>query len=261
VPSTPEPPLKVVRFGPGSPAAFTALVHDLSIDVIEIEAGTYRNWHVNLDVDRIRPLLVRPAPGAAVVWDDAGGRSGDGLFYLGSRALTTNITFDPAGTGGTFTIQNYALGQQGLIDTFWVDSVTFNGFRTQGIRGLPGGSLSWTVYVSSDGVHRGRNITVNDWQVGPSAGRTVGGLQTYHDPQAVGVRAYRWQISGASSAMTFYGDATGIDIQGWRISGCEYAVYSDGNAAGVLKNNTSIGSTAPPVILRSLVSGSGNSWH
>jgi hypothetical protein len=257
----PTPTPKVVRFGPGTAREFLAVVRDKSVDVIEIEAGTYRNWHVYIDVDRVRPLLVRPAPGAAVIWDGSTSRSGDGLFYFGYRALTSNITFDPAGTGGTFTIQNYDLGQQGLIDTFWVDQVALNGFRTKGISGLQGGSLSWTVYVSSDGLHRGRNITVNDWRVAASAGRTVGGLQTYHNPQAAGIRAYQWQINAASSAMTLYGDATGIDIQDWLISNCDYAVVSDGNAAGVLRNNTSTGSTSPPVIRGSLVNGTGNSWN
>ena len=152
---------------------------------------------------------VRPAPGAAVVWDDTGGTSGDSLFYVGSwngsKQVTNYITFDPAGTGGSFTVQNYALGQVGLIDTFWVDHVAFNGFHTSGITGLAGGQLSWTVYVSSDGVHSGSNITFNDWTVGPSANRNVGGLTTYHDPNAHGVTALRWKISGASSAIALWG--------------------------------------------------------
>jgi hypothetical protein len=61
--------------------------------------------------------------------------------------------------------------------------------------------------------------------------------------------------------MTLYGDATGIDVQGWTITNCEYAVYSDGVAGGVLKNNTSTGSTTPPVIRYPLINGTGNSWH
>jgi hypothetical protein len=253
---------KVVRFSPsGTPSQFLALVRDMTIDVIELNGGTYRNWHVYIDVARTRPLLVRPAPGAAVVWDAAGTGPGDGLFYLGYHGFTSYIAFDPAGTGGSFTIQNYALAQQGLIDTFYVDHVTFNGFQTKGITGMTGGSLSWTFYVSSDGVHRGRTITANDWNVAASSGRTVGGLQTYHNPQAQGIRALRWRITGASSAMTFYGDATGIDIEGWQISNSEYAVYSDGVAGGVLKDNTSTGSTVAPVIRYPLVDGGGNSWH
>ncbi len=254
-------------FGPsGTQAQFVSLMNDMSVDVIEMAAGTYRGWHADIVVNRAaRPLLVRPAPGAAVVWDDTGGTSGDSLFDVGSEAsqsvVTNYITFDPAGTGGSFTVQNYALGQVGLIDTFWVDHIAFNGFHTSGITGLAGGQLSWTVYVSSDGVHSGSNITFDDWTVGPSANRNVGGLTTYHNPNAHGVTALRWTISGASSAMALWGTATGIDIEDWTISGCNYAVSTDGVAAGILKNNTSTGSTNWPIIRPPMVNARENSWH
>jgi hypothetical protein len=262
---TPMPPLsalKIVQFDPsGTQAQFLALMKDMTIDVIEMRAGIYPSWHLYFDVNRTRPLLVRPAAGADVVWDGGGGSSGDGVFYAGYHGFTSHIRFDPAGTGGSFTIANYSLGQQGLVCTFWVDDVAFNGFYTRGITGLAGGSLSWTVYVSSDGVHRGSNIRANDWYVSASANRNVGGLQTYHNPQATNITAFRWRIDGASSAMTLYGDATGIDVEGWTISNSEYAVYSDGVAAGILRNNTSTGSTTPPVIRAPLIDGGGNSWH
>src|SRR4030095_3707652 len=106
---------------------------DMSVDVIELQAGTYRDWHVYIDIDRTRPVLVRPAAGAALGWDATGSSNPDGLFYFGYHSFSSDIRIDPAGTGGSFTIQNYQLGQQGLVNTFWVDRITFNGFRTTGI--------------------------------------------------------------------------------------------------------------------------------
>ena len=282
VPATPRPTptataaptlsgQKVVQFGPsGTQAQFVSLMKDMTVDVIELEAGTYKGWHLGASggvvISRAaRPLLVRPAPGAAVVWDDTGGTSGDAWFYVGSwnvaSHVTDYITFDPAGTGGSFTIQNYALGQQGLVSTFWVDHVAFNGFHTRGITGLAGGSTSWTVYVSSDGLHRSSSIVVNDWDVGPSAGKNVSGLQTYHDPQIQGVSAARWKIDGSHIAVLSWGDASRVDIEGWTITNCDYAVSTDGVAAGILKNNTATGSTNAPIIKAPFVDGGGNSWH
>jgi hypothetical protein len=245
------------------------LLGDQTADVIEMAAGTYRGWHLRFVHSRAkRPLLVRPAPGADVVWDDTGGTSGDALFYVGwgpgfkpAATVTDFITFDPAGTGGTFTVQNYHLGEQGLISTAWVDSVAFNGFRTHSIDGVSPGWLSWHAYVSSDGEHAASNVTFNDWVVAPSDGRVVGGLQTGNEPQASNVTALRWRISGAKSAMTLYGTVTGLRVEDWIISDCEYAVTSDGNSSGVLRGNVSTGSTNEPIIRPPLVDGGGNSWH
>ena len=267
-PASSSPP--VVQFGPsGTQVEFDALLGDMNVNVIEMAGGTYRGWHLRFAHHRAaRPLLVRPAPGAAVVWDDTDGTSGDALFYVGwgpgylpAANVTDYITFDPAGTGGSFTIQNYALGQQGLVSTGWVDHVAFNGFHTRGITGVAPGWLSWEVYVSSDGVNRGSNVTFNDWDVAASADRYVGGLHTFHNPQARNVTALRWRIDGAKSAITLYGDVTGLDVEGWTITNCEYAVTSDGTAAGILRNNEATGSTSPPIIREPLIDGGGNAWH
>jgi hypothetical protein len=266
----PTPSVRIARFGPsGSQSEFISLMKDLTVDVIELQGGTYRGWHLGASggvvINRSsNPLLVRPAPGADVVWDDSGGTSGDAWFYVGwwnvaSRA-TSYIKFDPAGTGGSFTIQNYDLGQQGLVSTFWADHVAFNGFRTRGITGNAGGQTSWQVYVSSDGVHSGSNLTFNRWTVAASAGKNVSGFQTYHNPQVRGVTARDWNITGAHIAMLSWGDATDVAIDSWTITNCDYAVSTDGVSQGVLSNNSSTGSTYRPIIKSPFVS-TGNSWN
>jgi hypothetical protein len=254
--------LGIVQFTPsGTQAQFLALMKDMTIDAIEMQSGTYRGWHLFFDVDRTaRPLVIRPAAGATVVFDDAGGRTADGLFYPGWTSYTSNITFQ-----GPFQITNYVIGQTGLVSTAWAANLAFNGFTVRGTTApTTNGQTAWAVYVSSDGAHRGTNLTFNDWNVdntSSAAGHEVNGLQLYHTPQAVGVTALRWRIAGSNSAMTLYGDATGIDVEYWTITNSDYAVKSDGIAAGVLRNNTATGSTYAPIIQSPLVDGGGNAWH
>jgi hypothetical protein len=264
-PSLPEQ--RVVSFGPpGTAADFTRLMADMSVDVIEIQTGTYTGWHIGgsgqpaFTVLRTRPLVIRPAAGATVIFDGTGVPSGDGWFYAGrwtaQAAPVGGFTFE-----GPFIIQNYALGQQGLVSTYWAQGVAFNRFQTRGITGLAGGSTSWQVYVSSDGVHRGTDLQFDDWTVAPTPGGNVSGFQTYHNPQADGVRASGWSIAGPHIAVLSWGDARGVEIDGWTITGCGYPVSTDGVAQGVLRSNTATGCSYAPIIKAPFVDGGGNTWR
>jgi hypothetical protein len=256
-----------VSFGPGGSADdFVRLMADMTVDVIEIQAGTYTGWHIGgsgqpaFTVLRTRPLVIRPAPSATVIFDGGGVPSGDGWFYAG-RWTTQAFPVGGFTFEGPFIIQNYALGQQGLVSTYWAQHVAFNGFQTRGITGQPGGSTSWQVYVSSDGSHRGEDLTFNDWTVAATPSGNVSGFQTYHNPQAVGVRAYRWSITAPHIAILSWGDAREVDIQDWTISGCGYPVSTDGVAQGVLLGNTASSCAYGPIIKAPFVDGGGNTWH
>lgn len=95
---------EIVTFGPtGTAAALVVLMIDMTVDVIEVAAGTYSGWHLGGSGEPVfafsrkaRPLLVRPAPGAAVIWDGSGVPQGDGWFYAVSGVLKNNTS-----TGGT----------------------------------------------------------------------------------------------------------------------------------------------------------------
>jgi hypothetical protein len=267
-PAPTSPGQAVVSFGPnGTQAEFVALMADTSVDVIEIADGTYSGWHIGgsgqpaFTINRSgHPLLVRPAAGATVIFDGAGVPSGDGWFYAG-RWTTQSAPVGSFTFQGPFVIQNYALGQQGLVSTYWAEHVAFSGFATRGITGLSGGSTSWQVYVSSDGIHRGSDLTFDDWTVAATPGKNASGLQTYHDPQASGVHAVGWTIDAPHIAILSWGDATGVDVEGWRITNADYPVSTDGVAAGILRNNSATGSMYAPIIKAPFVDGGGNSWH
>lgn len=267
---TPTPSsLKIVQFGPsGTPAQFLSLMKDMTVDVIELQAGTYsgqNGWHaLAINVDRTaRPLLIRPAAGAAVVWDGAGGQTGTaGLFYVGWSSKTAVIRFDPAGTGGSFTITGYSIGQTGLISTAWCEDCQFNGFIVRNTTApTTNGQTAWALYLSSDGVHRGQRITANDWDVdNTGTSPTVNGMQLEHSPQNDGVTALRWNVKGGRWAFVGRLDATGLDIEGWTISGTSGPAFDSQGPAGVVKNMHATTSGAP-IIQAPMVNSGGNIWQ
>lgn len=262
-PTTPRPAPtstpRVVTFpSSGTPAQFGALVQDMTIDVIEIQSGTYRAWHMLIDVDRsARPLTVRPTPGAAVTWDGAGDGSSAGLFAFGSKGLTSDLTFV-----GPFTVQNYTLGSTGLVWTGYVRNLTLNGFVVRNITAAAEVNRhnAHVLYVSSDGTHRGTKIVANDWDVDLTASaHRVSGLHMYHAPPAVGVTALRWKVSGGYWGFVGRFDAADVTIDGWTITDCTVPFDSEG-PAGVVRNVRATRSGAP-IIRAPMQDGGGNSWQ
>jgi hypothetical protein len=239
----------------GTQAQFLALMKNMSIDVIEMEPGTYRGWHLFFDIDRTRrPLTVRPAHGT-VTFDNAGGGNPDGLLYPGWHGYTAHITFS-----GPFVIQNYKIEQTGLISTAWASHMAFNGFTVRGTTApTTNGETAYAVYVSSDGVHRGSYLTFDNWNVdNTKSDQKVSGLQLYHTPQAIGVTALHWRVTGGHWGFVGRGDATGVKIEYWTISGCIVSFDSNG-PAGIVKY-VHASSSGAPTIRSPMVNGGGNTW-
>lgn len=263
---------KIVPFGPGTPAQFLALMADMTIDVIEMVAGTYSGWHLfATGVDRTaRPLLVRPAPGAAVIWDGAdgvvpGGSVSSGLFYFGWTDKAAYITFDPAETGGSFRIQNYRIADTGLVATAWVEHFTMNAFTVRGCTApATNGWTAHCVYVSSDGVHRGANVTFNDWDVATGDGLFNPDLEVSHTPGCAGVTAYRWKCDGTAATHSRMGfacgfDSTGILVDGFTFTNLLTPCNASDTCTGTVRNCTASGCGAPS-FGPPLTDGGGNSW-
>lgn len=237
---TPEPPPptgKVVRFKGGASALVT-LAKDLSVDVVELDGGTYTQWVCFLDVARPadRPLLIRPVPGAAVIFDGGGGSSP--AFRIGWRTLASYVTLE-----GPFTIQNYALGLSGLVMASWFDHVAFNGVRVRNVGGTESPQTTHALYVSSaneggaTGHPKSHHITANGWDIVGPANRYLSGLHIYHDPNADHIEAKGWTVSSLHRAVYAYSDATNILIDGWSITDCNATIDNwGGTAQGVVSN-------------------------
>ena len=258
----PPPGQKVVPFS-GAQAQFLTLMADMTVDVIEMAAGTYSGWSLTVNINRsARPLLVRPASGAAVVFD--GGSSG--LLYLGLNGHASDITFDP--TGGSFTIQNRSVGSTGIVWTGYVERIRLDHFVIRNCSGAAAASQGHCLYISSDGTHRAKGIIANGWDVGPSAGRSLNGLQLYHNLNVDGVTVHDWKVSGCNRGAYLWSDATGVSVDGWTIADCNVAIDARETAVGKVSNchatNCAVeGITKPGTgnwTDAAMVDGGGNTW-
>ena len=266
--ATPTPTItnnsqKIVQFpSSGTQPQFEALMKDMSIDVIEMQAGTYSGWNLVMNIDRTsRPLIIRPASGATVIFDGTGDGSGDGPFYFGDsysggNYYASNITFD--GSNGIFRIQNYSIGATGLVWMQYVHNITMSNFQVRNITGAAGGMTSHVVYVSTDGIHAPTNLTFDNWDV-QLTGQLVSALQIYHTPApAQEVTALNWTVSGCHWGFVGRYAATNVNIEGWTISNCAISFDSQG-PSGTVKNMHATNSGAP-IIQSPMVDGGGNVW-
>jgi hypothetical protein len=247
---------KIVQFPlSGSQSSFEALMKDMSIDVIDMAPGTYHGWHLEFSINRTaRPLTIRPARGT-VIFDGTGSSSHEGLITAGWSGYAAHITFS-----GPFQINNYTIGQTGLIITDWASYLTFDGFSVRGTKApSTNGQTAWAVYISSDGTHHGSHLTFDYWNVDSSAsGHKVSGMQLYHTPQAAGVTALHWTVTGGFWGFVGRGNATGVTIEYWTIKNCTVSFDSNG-PAGVVKY-VHASSSGGPTIRSPMVNGGGNTW-
>jgi hypothetical protein len=200
VTSPPLPPTqRVVSFTPTQTAAtLLALLADESVDVIELN-GTYHLPGTFIDIDRTRPVVVRPAAGATVVF------SGANIdyrfqFWFGYYGTAGNITMQG------FIFDGYVLGQQGIITAVNCHDITVNDMVVRNSRSAGTASSptalpyhSWAVYLSSVGTAHATNFTANRWTVLASA-RGMSALA----------------VQGGSH----------VTVTGWTVSNVCYAVYA-----------------------------------
>lgn len=239
----------VTSFTSFSQSDFEALVAAMTCDVIELAAGTYHNWHLRhgLDVDRSsRPLWVRPAPGAAVVWDNAGeGGDATGLAYFGFDHYTSDITFYAAGTGGSFTIQNYDIGDTGIVATAYANNIVFNDVTVRNCNGRITTS-SHCVYVSTDHVHRGSNLYFDNWDVDVT-NHVINAMQTFGSPNADGIHFRNWAVRGTNRVAYYWGDGTGLDVAGITVENVNIVFDVQQTVTGHIENYKVISSLGGPV--------------
>jgi hypothetical protein len=221
----------ILTLNPGATAAQIIAAHsNMNIDIVEFTAGTYSN--IRMDIKNInrstRPLTLRPAAGAAVVFDGGGGGIQSGFLRYGSNqgptptSVTSYFTWDTTGTGGSFTIQNYSIGSDGIINIAWVDHIILNGFTLTGNTGTP--AFSHSLYFNSDGVHRGQNVTANNWTITGDAGKTLTGFQTYHNPNFTNVTCRNWTVTLLNRWAFIDGDAQNVLVDGWNGTSCTHSI-------------------------------------
>lgn len=276
------PPGAVVATFPGaygnSPAGFRTAVADMSIDRLEIDAGTYTGWHIGGSApettwtpDRTaRPLVITTAAGAAVIFDGTGvGGPGDGWLYPGDwrtsgvPAQVGWITIDGTLNGGTITIQNYAIASQGLINPIRATHFTVDHIRVRNCNPTTASNsvLSWCVYVHMNGASSASdNCQFDGWDViGPSGTMNLNGVQCWQSPGCAGLNVRNWLASDMNRGLLAWDVSTGVLMEGWSGSNFTKPLSTDGVASGTARNNTFTGSGSP-TLMAPFTDGGGNSW-
>lgn len=233
-----SPPLpltqRVVSFTPAQTAdAFLALLGDESIGVIELN-GTYHLPCTNIDIDRTRPVVVRPAAGATVVLsgENVGSRA---QFELGCHGVAGNITMQG------FIFDGFILVQQGIIYALDCHDITLNDMvvrnsRCNGTTATP--YQSWAIYLSSTSTAHSTNFTANRWTVDSSA-RGMSALQAYGGSH---VTATGWSVTNtclAVYASSNRGPLTDFVLDGWTICDTGALGWGTANGVSVYINNAS----------------------
>jgi hypothetical protein len=233
-------------------AQFVAAAQDNSTDVLELAGGVYRPGIIRLNVDRTRPLLIRPKAGASVVF--AGGNRP--AFYIGLGGVAGNITI----TGLVF--DGFRMGPDGIVWLGNCHNITVSNMVVRNSSGQAG--YSWALYVSTDGGVGPSNVVANNWVVDGGA-RTLGGLAIGHSPAARGVTANGWHVTNASYAIYSNTTATGVSINGWTVdsSGLTTFAYLSvvlAQTGGTIRNVHATNSGGPEIVAP-MVDGGGNTWQ
>jgi len=229
----PLPPLtqRIVSFTPSQTSSvFLTLLADKSVDVIEMAAGTYHLPVIYIDIDRTRPVVVRPAAGATVVLSGANIVGGAGQFEIGDHGRAGNITMQG------LIFDGFILQQIGIIHIFNAHDITLNDMvvrnsQTNGTTATP--YQSWAIYITSTSTIIPTNITANHWTVDGSA-RGMSALQVYGGSH---ITATGWSVAHAYFAVyscSDRGPLTDFVLNGWTISDTS----SSGNASVYFKSSS-----------------------
>ena len=255
--------------GPSTEAAFSNLCSDMNIDIIEIAAGTYHFRNCHIEVDRSsRPLTIRPAAGAAVVFSAAGdGQYGDAAFY-GFTSRTSYITFD--GSTGSMSFQHYLLAQEGVFLFQIADHMTFRNMSFSHIAAnARGGQQSSHCFYISHGCHdfTFENITIAHLLVSDEAGASAGANGFHFYTGGLGASVYNVtvrnsSVANAGWAMVTRNGTTGIVVDGLTATDCGHgvpaAVDFGFDNTGTFTNSSSSSSIGTPLIQGAMTDGGGN---
>jgi hypothetical protein len=226
---------RIVAFRPSQSAAtFLALLRSESVDVIELN-GTYHLPCVNIDIDRTRPVVVRPAVGAMVVFSGVNVDGSRAQFEFGCHGVAGNITMQG------LIFDGYTLGQQGIIYALNCHDITLNDMvvrnsRCNGTTAKP--YHAWAIYLSSTLTAHSTNFTANRWTVDGSA-REMSALQVYGGSH---VTAVGWTVTNACLAVyasSDRGPLTDFVLDRWTICNTGALGWGTTNGVSVYIDNAS----------------------
>jgi hypothetical protein len=214
-----SPPLPLVINGVAffmtrdTKSTFLTLLANESVDVIEMAAGTYHLGYTVININRTRPVVVRPAAGATVILSGAGhGRNPQ--FGFGFNGVAGNIAMQG------LIFDGFVLGQNGIIQAFNCHDITLNDMvvcnsRANGTTSQP--FLAWAIYLTATSTLFPTNFTANRWTI-EASGRQMSALQVFGGNH---ITATGWSVSNAYYAIyasSSRGPLTDFVLDGWTIS-------------------------------------------
>ena len=209
-----------------------AFLRDESVDVIEL-SGTYHLPYTVININRTRPVVVRPAKGATVVLSGADIWT-DPQFGFGFGGTAGNITMQG------LIFDGFNLGQQGIICTLDCHDITLDDMIVRNSRAdarFAQPCQAWAVYLSSTSTVHATNLTVDRWTVDASA-RQMGGLQVYGGDH---ITATGWSVSNACYAVyasSIRGPLTDFVLDDWTISNTGAPAWKTADASVYVENSS-----------------------
>jgi hypothetical protein len=230
----PAPAQRIVSFTTSdSTSTFATLLADETVDVIEMAAGTYHLRFMVININRTRPVVVRPVAGATVILSGAN-LGTDPQFLFGDGSTAGNITMQG------LIFDGFVLGQQGIVQALDTHDITLNDMvvrnsRANGTTAQP--YHSWAIYLSSTSTLHSTNFTANRWTVDGSA-RGMSALQVYGGDH---ITANGWSVTNAYYAVyasSSRGPLTNFVIDGWTINGTGAPAWGTSNVSIAVENSS-----------------------
>jgi hypothetical protein len=251
------PTQKIIQLSPTvTKTQLLSAIADETVDVIELASGTYHLGSTIINVDRVKPIIVRPATGSVVIFSgDVAGPASNGQFLFGYGGVAGNITMQG------FIFDGWSMGHNGIIWLGNAHNITVNNMTVRNPTGQP--PYSWALYCSEDGTSGSSDIIANNWVV-DGGSRTLGGLAIGHTPAPARITANGWVVTNAAYPIYSSTTATGVHIDGWTInsSGITETKYLSVvlvNTEGTISNVRATNSGGPEIELPMVDSG-GNTW-
>lgn len=258
-PTDPPSSGEVVKtFGPSLKAStLEAAASDMDIDVIELTSGTYKlGDSVYFDVDRTnRPLKIRPASGATVIFAGSGSATEGGQFFFGLNKRAKWIKMSG------FTFDGYLLAQAGIFELRQSSQVTLTGMTIRDITRDTSHSdkayKTWAAYISRSNT----DVLASGWKI-IGSGRDWSGIQIDSGTSASDIHLINMTMSNLDYAFYENVPTTGLVLDGWTVTGCgeNGTAISFHEASGVYKNMTGNSSGGINVNGSGMKSGGGIDW-
>lgn len=212
-------------------AQLLAFLADNTIDVIEC-SGRYALPYMLVEIDRTRPVVVRPAAGATAVFSGANA-GGNPQFHFGLNAPAGRMAFQGIAFDG------FHLAQQGIVQMLNAHDISFTDIAVRNsLNNDPvnvGAWRAWAAYLSASPTVVPTNIVLDRWTLDCSA-RQMSALQVYGGDH---VSARGWSVAHAYYAIYAAGTRGPLSdfvLDGWAISDCggqAWPGYSTANGAPI----------------------------